>query len=184
MEKDKFTHLLSVHTARELPPNYTLLSPAAEVAALLKDHAREKQAWVNTSAQEGHKQDQLLGALTALVFQLEEAVNRARTPMVERELKREHQELRLIKDQIVDLLKGAGFTWRNPQGERFEGDLPDQVSVDGWRHGPQFAETVIAQVREPIIHKGDQVVREGKVTVGAPAPTESDSEAAQEASKG
>lgn len=183
MEKDKFAHLLSVHTARELPPNYALLSPAAEVAALLKDHAREKQAWANTSAQEGHKQDQLLGALTALVFHLEEAINRARTPMLERELKREHQELRLIKDQIVDLLKGAGFTWRNPQGERFEGDLPDQVSVDGWRHGSQFTETVIAQVREPIIRKGDQIVCEGKVTVGAPVPVEGDSEVPPETSR-
>ena len=168
MDKGKLALLLAQHHHRELPAQYELLSPAAEVAALLKEHAAEKQQWEQELAGREQAQDRLLAEVTNLAYLLDEAVARFREPLEKKGLKRTYRELRVLKDKLAQMLKEAGYAWHDPLGERFEGDLPELVSVDGWRYGSEYKEERVAQVREPIILRNGIPLKEGSVVIGAP----------------
>ena len=168
MDKGKLLLLLTEYQHRQLPKDYALLSPAAEVAGLLKGHAAEKQQWEDELAGQEKEYDRLLAQVTDLAYLLDDAAARFQPTLEEHGMKRMHRELRVLKDKLIQILQEAGYTWRNPLGERFEGDLPELVNVDGWRYGPEYQENCVAQVREPIILKDGVPIKEGSVVVGAP----------------
>jgi hypothetical protein len=168
MDKSKLMLLLAEYRHRELPKDYTLLSPAAEVGALLQEHAAEKQQWKREAAEHDKKQNRILAEVTSLAYLLDDAAARFQEPMEASGLKRAYRELRVLKDKLVQTLAEAGCTWRDPLGEPFEGDLPDLVNVDGWRYAPEYTENCVAQVREPIILRNGVPIKEGSVVVGAP----------------
>lgn len=168
MDHSKLILLLAEYRHRELPQDYALLSPAAEVAALLKDHAAEKQHWENDLTRQEKACDKLLAEVTSLAYLLDEAVTRFQSPLEEQGLKRMHRELRVLKDKLIQMLLEGGYTWRDPMGELFEGDLPELVNVDGWRYGLDYTENRVAQVREPIVLRNGVPIKEGSVVVGAP----------------
>jgi hypothetical protein len=168
MDHSKLVLLLAEYRHRELPQDFAMLSPAAEVAALLKEHAADKQQWENDLVMREKACDKLLAEVTSLAYLLDEAVARFETPLEEQGLKRMHRELRVLKDKLIQTLLDSGYTWRDPMGELFEGDLPDLVNVDGWRYSPEYTENRIAQVREPIVLRNGIPIKEGSVVVGAP----------------
>ena len=168
MDKSKLLLLLTEYQHRELPKDYALLSPAAEVAALLKEYSAEKQKLKAELAEHEKDFDRLLALITDLAYLFDDAIARSQPTLEEHGLKRMHRELRVLKDKLIQTLQEGGYTWRNPLGERFEGDLPELVNVDGWRYGPEYLENSVAQVREPIILKNGVPIKEGSVVVGAP----------------
>ncbi len=168
MDKSKLLLLLTEYKHRELPKDYALLSPAAEVAGLLKEHSTEKQRMKGEFAELEKDFDHLLAQITDLAYLFDEAIVRFQPALEEHGLKRMHRELRVLKDQLIQTLQDAGYTWRNPLGEPFDGDLPELVSVDGWRYGPEYQENCVAQVREPIVLKNGSPIKDGSVVVGAP----------------
>lgn len=168
MDDSKLKLLLAEYHHRELPTNYELLAPAAEVAALLREYAAEKQEWERDLAGREKIHDQLLAEVTNMAYLLDEAVSRFQEPLEEKGLKRTYRELRVLKDKLVQILQEAEYTWRDPLGESFEGDLPELVSVDGWRYGLDYEDEHVVQVREPIILRGGKPIKEGSVIVGAP----------------
>lgn len=168
MDKSKLLLLLTEYRHRELPKDYALLSPAAEVAGLLKEHSTEKQRRKEEFAELEKDFDHLLAQITDMAYLLDEAIVRFQPALEEHGLKRMYRELRVLKDKLIQTLQDAGYTWRNPLGEPFDGDLPELVSVDGWRYAPEYQENRVAQVREPIILKNGSPIKEGSVVVGAP----------------
>jgi hypothetical protein len=172
MDKSKLSLLLAEYRHREMPKDYVLLSPAAEVAALLKEHSAEKQKLKAELARQAKELDQVLAEVTGLAYLFDEATARFQPALEEQGLKRMYRELRVLKDKLIQTLQEAGYTWRNPLGEPFEGDLPELVNVDGWRYDPEYEENRVAQVREPIILKNSILIKEGSVVVGAPEQSE------------
>jgi len=103
-----------------------------------------------------------------IVFHLERAVGEAEAPLANSGLGRVHTRLRIVKDQLKSHLAAAGFTWSDPAGKDFEGELAERVEVDGWRHAAEFGREVVAETREPIVLFRGRVVLPGAVVVGAP----------------
>lgn len=172
MNNSRLKLLLAKYRHRELPTNYTPPTPKEKVTALLREHDDEKQEWKRELAGQEKQHDRLLAKVTSLAYLLDEAVSRFQEPLEEKGLKRTYRELRVLKDKLVQTLQEAGYTWRDPLGERFEGDLPELVSVDGWRYGPDYEHECVAHVREPIILRDEAPIREGSVIVGAPESEE------------
>ena len=168
MDTSKLALLLTQYQHRELPQEYAILSPAAEVSALLKEHEQEKQQWRKDHEALVKQQDKLVAEITTLAYLLDEAVGRCQPALEQQGLKRVYRELSVLKSKLVQVLQEAGYTWHNPIGEPFEGNLPDLVSVDGWRYGAAFPNNQVAQVREPIILRNNIPIKEGSVVVGAP----------------
>jgi hypothetical protein len=168
MDRKTLVTLLADYHHRELPEGYRLISPAAEVAALLKQQAADKRQRESDAAADGEALVRTLADITHLAYLLDGAVNRFEQPLLDAGLKKVYRELRVLRGQLNQILGDTGFTWHEPLREPFEGELPELVSVDGWRYGSQYEEPCVAEVREAIVLRDGTPVREGSVIIGAP----------------
>jgi hypothetical protein len=168
MDRDRLITLLADYQHRALPPEYSVLSPAAEVAALLKEHAAERAAWERELQARERGWVELTAAITGIAFLLDGATARFQEPLEAAGLRKIYRELRVLKGQLVQVLSDDGFTWEDPSGRPFEDPLVDRVHVDGWRYADGYAAPCVAEVREAIILRHGALVREGSIIVGAP----------------
>jgi molecular chaperone GrpE (heat shock protein) len=111
----------------------------------------------------------------ALVFRLSVVLQEHDQAMVDAGLKRTNQTLRVVCGQMLSALDGTGLTVVDPVGQPFD-DVAEAVEVVGWRHGPEFHDEVVAETVEPIVRHGAEVVRLGRVVMGAPAQGRSSGE--------
>lgn len=157
----------NIFSRREVPFDVELASPALEMfAALQKSHA----ALVEAQQVVEHVREEYLAVLAqqaVLVAQLSAALDRYAPEYSEASLAKIHRSLRIIKDQMLDELKKGGLEIVIPLGKSFD-EVADVVSVDGWRHHENFSAEVVAEVVEPIVTYRGDVVRRGRVLMGAP----------------
>lgn len=174
----------SIFKEREtLPLEQEVLSPAAEVAALLRVHyvsvtegrQAEKEAFQTGFA--------ALAEQAVLVFQLEMLLQRSSSSFASSDsgsrlqgrqetLPRLYKSLRIIKDQMLEALTSAGIEIEIPLGKSYE-EVADFVEIEHWRHQQHLAEEIVLDVYEPIIrmrqaNQGLVLVRAGRVVMGAP----------------
>jgi hypothetical protein len=172
----------SVFKERELLSlEHELLSPAAEVAAVLRqrhaalDEARQAKAEI---AQAGFV---ALAEQAVLAVQLELLLERSLpsfsgvdSPVQGKRgsLSHIYKSLCIVKDQMFDALKKAGIEIEVPLGKRYE-EVADSVEVEQWQPRQDCREEVVIAVREPIVrmrrsdHPGG-LVRVGRVNIGVP----------------
>ncbi|MFI6516488.1 hypothetical protein ACIBF1_13095 [Spirillospora sp. NPDC050679] len=154
---------------RPAPAELEIDSPAREVRALLRRHQAD------LSAERGRARDATGDALAvavdqgALVARLESALERHREALREAGLGRVHLELRVLKDQMVEALRGGGVTFQDPAGLPLA-EVADRVEVVGWRHAAEYPAEVVAETHDVIVLHRGTVVRPGEVTMGAPPP--------------
>lgn len=117
-----------------------------------------------------------------LIARLESALARHQDALAGAGLGRVHLELRVLKDQMVDALRGGGVTVEDPMG-RPVAEVDDRVEAVGWRHGTEFTAEVVAEVHAPIVWYRDAVIRPGRVTMGAPPADDDPGTASQEESE-
>ena len=152
---------------REAPLDTELLSPAAELAAVLQVY-RADLATVRAEVQ----QARLAGAAAlaqqaVFVVQLAVALESYQAALAEASLSKVHRHLRIVKDQMLDALRGAGLEIVPLVGRSFD-EIADLVDVQGWRHRPEFTSEVVAEELEPLVKYRGEVVRLGRVVMGAP----------------
>jgi hypothetical protein len=158
----------SAFSERETAGDAEVLSPASEIAALLQRYHSDLSGVrleVEEARQAGLK---FLAQQAVFVFQLETALGRYEADLGRCSLGRVHRHFRVLKDQMLDALKGAGLEIGIPLGQSFQ-EVADLVHVEGWRHHEQFSSEVVAEVVEPVITSGGRLVRLGRVVMGAPA---------------
>ena len=161
-----------------------LVSPAAEVAALLRRRqaalheaqqaiAQERKTWLDVLAQ----QAAFVTQLAVVLGRYESAITQVATQTPESQLllKRSYQALRIVKDQMLDALLQAGLEIEEPLGKGYD-EVAEAVRVDGWLHRKEFTSEVVAEVREPIVRYSGVVVHMGCVVMGAPLEEEEFSE--------
>src|SRR6185312_12080200 len=118
----------SVFNERDLPEAVDLLSPASELAAILQvfqaNLLREKKV-----AEDIHKEGlKILAQQAVFVVRLEAALERHKPKFEQASLNKVYRSLRIIKDQMLDALKGAGLKIVIPQGQPFD-EVVDYIEV-------------------------------------------------------
>lgn len=156
-----------------------------ELAAVLQrgrdDLARDR----GRTAQEASDVRHTLYELASFVGRLEQQLGRAEAPLVEGGNKKLYDTLRVLKDQMLDLLGERGVEVRDPLG-RGHDEVAEWADVVHWRQGAQFTAEVVAQTLEPaVFHRdgdadgdgpgrqpddGYEVVRRARVVMGCPEP--------------
>ena len=162
---DKFPDW-SIFSEREVPADIEWLSPISEVATLLQaSHTalNTKQQALEDTRQEGLA---ALAQQAVFIFQLETRLNQYKSKFEEAALTKVYRSLRIIKDQMLDALRNVGLEIINPLGKSFD-EVADLVTVVGWRHDASFTMESVVEVLEPIICKGNTVIRSGSVMMGA-----------------
>ncbi|MFF3573719.1 hypothetical protein ACFYXQ_38775 [Nocardia jiangxiensis] len=152
-----------------------LHSPASELGAALQRCRRDLNAERAASAEAAATARAEAAEQAALVFRLSTVLRENDQAMLDAGLKRTGRILRVVCDQMLSALDRAGLTVQDPAGQPYR-DVADAVEVAGWRHASDFHDEVVAETIEPIIRHGDEVVRLGRVVMGAPAPEHSSDE--------
>lgn len=153
---------------RPQPPDVELLSPASELVAVLQRYRNDLDA--ERAAVRNAVASTLSIAIeqAVLVFQLAQLLGRNEQVFAKAGLGGVHRQLRIVKDQMLEALTGGDLTVADPSGRSFD-DAAEMVHVVGWRHGPEFADEVVAETIEPIVLHAGKVVRQGRVIMGAPS---------------
>lgn len=157
----------SAFSKREVPFDVELLSPASEAAALLqRSQVALDEAWkeVDNVRKEGLE---ALAQQAVLVVQLAAVLERYAPEYAQASMTKAYRSLRIIKDQMLDELQRAGLEIVVPHGKAFD-EIAHLANIDGWRHHESFSAEVVAEVIEPIVTYRGELVRLGRVVMGAP----------------
>lgn len=153
-----------------------LHSPASELGAALQRSRRDLVAERAAAVEAAVSARADAAEQAALVFRLSAVLDEHDPAMVDAGLNRTSRTLRVVRDQMLAALDRTGLTVQDPAGQPYH-DVADAVEVVAWRHAPEFHDEVVAETVEPIVRHGAEVVRLGRVIVGAP-PRTSDEEGA------
>lgn len=152
---------------RPEPPTSELLSPASEVAALLQRYQNdlaEQKATDQAALADAHS---AAADQATLVFHLAAVLGRDEAAFADAGLTRVHRRLNALRHQMAQAIERTGLRVVDPTGQAFD-EVADLVHVIGWRHGPEFAGEVVAETIEPIVRNDTELVRPGRVVMGAP----------------
>jgi hypothetical protein len=159
----------SVFKERKLPEtlNIDILSPSMEMSVLLQRYSGDaKKARQDIDA--AHYEGINIAAQQAVyIVQLAAALENYEPALKDASLQRVHRHLRIIKDQMLSALAREGLDIIIPANKPFD-EVADLVHVEGWRHSDKFTSEVVAEVLEPIIYYKGNMIRMGRVVMGAP----------------
>jgi len=158
----------SAFRERPVPAPIELRSPALELAAALQRGARSlaaERAATRDAQADAHDAD---AELAVLVFHLSVVLGRHEAAIAEAGLSDAHHELCIVRNQMLGVMERTGVRVVDPLGRSFD-EVGDAVQVVGWRHGSDFPDEVVAETIEPIVRHGVEVIRQGRVIMGAPA---------------
>lgn len=165
----------SAFHSRPVDKPIELVSPASELGAALQRCRRDLTAERVAAADAAATARAEAAEQAALVFRLSAVLRQHNQAMVDAGLKVASRTLRVLRDQMLSALDRAGLTVVDPVGRPYD-DVATAVDVAGWRHGPDFHDEVVAETVEPIIRHGAEVVRLGRVIMGAPTLGQSSDE--------
>lgn len=146
-----------------------LVSPSSELGAALQRCRRDLTAERAAAAEAAATTRADVAELAVLVFRFSAVLNHHDQAIADAGLKSAGRTLRVLRDQMLSALGHAGLTVVDPVGLPYDA-VAAAVEVAGWRHGPDFPGEVVAETVEPIIGHGAEVVRLGRVIMGAPEP--------------
>jgi hypothetical protein len=156
-----------------------LRSPAAELAAVLQRSSTDLHDTVQAAAVLRREAYVALAAQAALAVELERALAHYETQLLDASLPRVHRHLRILKDRMLDAICATGIEIERLTGRPTD-EVLDIVDVDHWRHAPEFEEQVVAELLEPAVLFEGELLRTGRVVMGAPEQAQ-DAETAADA---
>lgn len=153
---------------RERPGvDVAIQSPAAELAAVLQRYRADLDAAGAARAEARRAGMVALAGVAVLAAELDRAVQRYEEQLRGASLGRIHLHLRTLKDRLLDALGATGLEIVRLDGMP-EADALDIADVEGWRHGEQFTERVVAEELDPAIRFEGELLACGRVVMGAP----------------
>lgn len=152
---------------RPEPTPADLLSPASELAAVLHRYRADVDGERAATREAVARAHAAAAEQAVLVFQLATALDGNEDAFAGAGLDRLHQRLRVLRNQMTRALAGTGVETVDPVGKPFA-EVADLVQVVGWRHGPEFGDEVVAETIDPIVMHDEELVRPGRVVMGAP----------------
>jgi hypothetical protein len=152
---------------RETLPDVEVLSPAAEMAALLQRYRSDIDS-ARSAGAEAHRELLLALAQQAVyTVQLEAALDRYEPALQNASLAKIHRHLRVLKDQMLAGLMEAGLEIVRLGGRSYD-EVADAVRIDGWRHHADYATEQVVEEVEPLVRYEGRPLRTGRVVMGAP----------------
>lgn len=147
------------------PPVTDLISPALELAVVLRHHQQALHAERMAGQEEVDRVLAIAAMHAALVHRL--GVVLAQSEEALHDAGKAHRRLTIVHNQMSEALDATGLSVVDPTGWSFDEAEP-QVTVVDWRHGNDFTHEVVAETIEPIVHYQGTVIRNGRVIMGAP----------------
>jgi hypothetical protein len=152
---------------REVGLEVELASPAAELAAVLRRYRTELDAARAEVTAERRKGLEALARQAVLAVKLESALALYEPRLADASMGKAHQHLRILKDQMLGELVAAGVELVRLAGRPYE-EVKTLVEVEGWLHKEGVESETVLEELEPAVRHGEEVIRMGRVVMGAP----------------
>jgi hypothetical protein len=157
----------SAFRERAVPAPIDLRSPALELSAALQRSARSLAAERAATRDAQADASDVDAELAVLVFHLSTVLDRYEDAVNGEGSSDLHHRLCIVRNQMLAALSRTDVRVVDPLDRPF-GEVSDAVQVVGWRHGDDFPDEVVAETIEPIVRRGVDVLRQGRVIMGAP----------------
>lgn len=109
--------------------------------------------------------DQTFAAMALEIFELNKTLDRHQNELLEKDLKRVFDELRINRNRLEKALKVAGVTILDLTGRELDSSLLESVEVIGWvKH--DLESEVVFETYAPLVKRKDKVLHVAKV-IGA-----------------
>ncbi|MCX3059663.1 procyclic acidic repetitive family protein [Streptomyces beihaiensis] len=145
------------------------VSPQAELVGVLQRRHDDLGAARGEAAQAAAGAREALFEVASLVGRFEQLIGECQEVMADSGQARLHRRLRILKDQMLQVLKDDGVEIRDPVGLPAD-EVADWTDPIGWRYGAQFATESVARTDEPAVFHHGAVVRLARVFMGSPEP--------------
>lgn len=144
-----------------------LISPAAEVSALLQRYRTDVDAARSATDDARRAGRKALAEQAVLAVQVESALATYETKLNDASLGKVHQHLRILKDRMLEAARAGGLEVVRLAGRPWD-EVAAMVEVDGWLHRAELDSEVVIEELEPVILSDGELVRGGRVVMGAP----------------
>ncbi|MFJ9616186.1 hypothetical protein [Streptomyces noursei] len=146
-------------------------SPESELTGVVRRAAEDLEAAREEARTAADAAGEPLYELAVLAGRLDQLTDAAEGPLVAQDKRRLHGQLRILKNQMLQILADNGIELRDPTGLP-AADVLDWVDVTGWLHRPEFDAEVVARTEERAVFHEGRTVRFARVQMGAPAEQE------------
>lgn len=144
-----------------------LISPAAEVAAVLQRYRIDVDAARAATDDARRLGLKALAEQAVLAVQIEGALATYETKLNDASLGKVHQHLRILKDRMLEAAQASGLEVVRLAGKRWD-EVAAVVEVDGWLHRAELDIEMVVEELEPVVLSGSELIRGGRVVMGAP----------------
>lgn len=117
---------------KPVPRGMQAVSPAAELAVVMKRATAAKKEWDVQMKRKEREENQILAELATRIFLMEKALERFEQVLTEKELKHVFREFRVLKNQMRRTLEEAGVSTVDPTGWVLDQKLAEKVEILGW----------------------------------------------------
>ena len=156
-------------SGREVPASAgEFVSPESELLGVARRSAEELRAARAETASAAGEVREALFDLAVFVSRLDQLVGRAEEPLKAAQGGgRLYQQLRILKNQMLDVVAGNGIELRDPTGLP-AAEVLEWVNVNAWLHRPEYEAEVVARTEECAVFHEGRAVRLARVQMGAP----------------
>jgi hypothetical protein len=161
-------------SGREVPGSAgEFVSPESELISAAKRSAEELRAARAEGLAAASEVRETLFDLAVFVSRLDQLVGKAEEPLKAQGGGKLYQQLRILKNQMLDVVTGGGIELRDPTGLP-AAEVLDWVNVNAWLHRPEYQAEVVARTEECAVFHEGRAVRLARVQMGAPVQAEPD----------
>ncbi|HWG24796.1 hypothetical protein [Actinospica sp.] len=155
-------------SGREVPGGAgEFVSPESELISAARRSAEELRAARAEGLAAAGEVRETLFDLAVFVSRLDQLVGRAEEPLRAQGGGKLYQQLRILKNQMLEVVTGGGIELRDPTGLP-AAEVLDWVNVNAWLHRPEYEAEVVARTEECAVFHGGRAVRLARVQMGAP----------------
>ena len=171
-------------SGREVPAaTGEFVSPESELIGVARRSAEElRAARAETRSAAGEVRETLFD-LAVFVSRLDQLVGKAEEPLKAQGSGKLYQQLRILKNQMLEVVAGGGIELRDPTGLP-AAEVLDWVNVNAWLHRPEYDAEVVARTEECAVFHEGRAVRLARVQMGAPErPEQNEADEADKADR-
>lgn len=150
-------------------------SPESELISVVRRAEEDMNAAEQEARNTADEAREPLYELAVLAGRLDQLVDEAEESLVAQDRRGLHRKLRILKNQMLQILADNSIELRDPTGLP-AAEVLDWVDVTGWLHRPEFESEVVARTEERAVFHEGRTVRFARVQMGAPTAPEQEPE--------
>ncbi|MFO8078683.1 MAG: hypothetical protein R6V07_00130 [Armatimonadota bacterium] len=138
------------------------------IEACVRDYATSLNEARAKAESRREETDACLAALADLIHSLDVTLAETEQDLSAMGLGQVHRRVRLVTDQMRDLLAVSDVIFEDLTGLPFEDDVIERSDVDGWRRSEDFETEIVAETVKPAIEVRGKLYRRARIVAGGP----------------